>query len=382
MSCYIVLGLSTRRREDALKIYERANELLKELNTEESKKIKFDFEDPSPDGEYGFCFDSYNGDLCCIAFDIITDVAASFPEMLLHFVECMEGPVTREGFSENGKLFEMDAPKDENGRYLLDDCENVVYIYPLELLPEALNESRYTTYNLCHRLLWLKVNTPDDAKAYVPEETSNEQSVNVGDIARKLFGDIKEAHAEKSDGGADFTAIENQTRQWMNEVAENICKASFMYKGNYCTVDILRKNGARWDIYKVQPEFAEGETNPEMFAPSLAYQKWVLTQCGVNVGNAYLVGEQQGESDSQRPIVDMNALVETEYPKVEKQVWLALQYLRDRRNGPCNNLPDPCVEGCPFTEYCKQNVKSYSNPTAEDYVLSPKKDDEDDDLPF
>jgi hypothetical protein len=382
MSTYIVLGLSTRRREDALKIYERANELLKELNTEESKKIKFDFEDPSPDGEYGFCFDSYNGDLCGIAFDIITDVVASFPEMMLHFVECGEGPVTTEGFSENGKLFEMDAPKDENGRYLLDDGESVVYIYPLELLTEALNESRYTTYNLCHRLLWLKVNTPDDAKSYVLEEPSNGQSVNVGDIARKLFGDIKEAHAEKSDGGADFPAMENQTRQWMNEGAENICKASFMYKGNYCTVDILRKNGDRWDIYKVQPEFAEGETNPEVFAPSLAYQKWVLTQCGVKVGYAYLIGEQQGKSDLQRHVIDMNALVETEYPKVGKQVWLALHYLRNRRYGPFNELPDPCEEGCPFMEYCKQNVKRRSYQTAEDYVPSPKKYDEDDDLPF
>ena len=127
MSNYITYCLLTKECEDAHKIYDKANELLKELNTADSAKIKFVFDDSTPTGEYGFSFDSYNNDLCTIALKIIEGVVASFPELRLHFLATWEGPIVEEAISKDGKLISLEPARDENGNVILDECGNVVF---------------------------------------------------------------------------------------------------------------------------------------------------------------------------------------------------------------------------------------------------------------
>ena len=130
---------------------------------------------------------------------------------------------------------------------------------------------------------------------YKPEEATVDAGLQarfaqgnvVGDLAMGLFGDFKEAHAEKPDGSLDLTKMAEQTRQWMDEGVENICEASFICEGGYCAVDILRKTTDGWAIYEVKstsfPEFNGQEAKLEKYAPDIAYQKWVLEQCGICV---------------------------------------------------------------------------------------------------
>lgn len=67
-----------------------------------------------------------------------------------------------------------------------------------------------------------------------------------------------------------------------------ICEASFSLEGNYCAVDILRKAKDGWAIYEVKSSSSDDEKEGKMeafqkYAVDIAYQKWVLTQCGIKV---------------------------------------------------------------------------------------------------
>ena len=231
---------------------------------------------------------------------------------------------------------------------------------------KGLSKSRYTAFCQCPKNLWLKVLKPEEATVDAGVEARFENGNEVGDLAMGLFGDFKEAHAEKPNGGLDLAKMVEQTRQWMQEGVDNICEASFALEGHYCGVDILRKNGDGWDIYEVKsssfPEFDGQEAKLEKYAPDIAYQKWVLTQCDINVTDTYLVClnsdyVRQGELDIQKlfVVIDMRELVENEYLKVPAQVRQALKVLREERELDLD-LSEHCMKpyGCAFLDYCKR----------------------------
>ena len=231
---------------------------------------------------------------------------------------------------------------------------------------KELSKSRYTAFCQCPKNLWLKVYKPNEATIDAGLQARFAQGNVVGDLAMGLFGDFKEAHAEKADGSLDLSKMAEQTRQWMDEGVENICEASFICEGGYCAVDILRKTADGWAIYEVKstsfPEFNGQEAKLEKYAPDIAYQKWVLTQCGVNVTGTYLVClnsdyVRQGELDINQLFVinDMKEMVENEYPKVQARVSQAMKVINSEQE-PDTELSECCMKpyGCAFWEYCKR----------------------------
>ena len=61
----------------------------------------------------------------------------------------------------------------------------------------------------------------------------------------QLFGDFVEVTAHKNDGRIDLSEMISRTNELILERCPVICEASFSYNGNYCAVDILkRENGA------------------------------------------------------------------------------------------------------------------------------------------
>jgi len=253
---------------------------------------------------------------------------------------------------------------------------------------KGLSKSRYTAFCQCPKNLWLKVFKPEEAIVDAGVQARFEQGNVVGDLAMQLYGDFKEAHAELPDGKLDLGKMVEQTRQWIKEGVENIAEASFVYErehrvenalldpdkplfktwkeSHYCAVDILRKTADGWAIYEVKstsfPEFNGQETKLEKYAPDIAYQKWVLTQCGINVTGTYLVClnsdyVRQGGLDIQQLFVvkDMKAMVDDEYLKVPARVSQALKVLKSEQE-PDLDLSECCMKpyGCAFWEYCKR----------------------------
>ena len=235
---------------------------------------------------------------------------------------------------------------------------------------KGLSKSRYTAFCQCPKNLWLKVFKPEEATVDAGAQARFEQGNVVGDLAMQLFGDFKEVHAELPDGRLDLAKMVEQTRQWMLEGVENIAEASFSFEFNqmsqYCAVDILRKTPDGWAIYEVKstsfPEFNGQPSKLEKYVPDIAYQKWVLTQCGVNVTGTYLVClnsdyVRQGELDIQQLFVinDMKVMVDNEYLKVAARVNQALKVLKSEQE-PDLDLSESCMKpyGCAFLDYCKR----------------------------
>lgn len=212
-------------------------------------------------------------------------------------------------------------------------------------MTKGLSKSRYTAFCQCPKNLWLKMYKPDEATVDAGVETRFEQGNEVGDLAMGLFGPFVEVTTIRADGSLDLTAMVEKTKEEMTKGTDVIREASFTFERNYCAVDILRKTKKGWAIYEVKsssfPEFDGQEAKLEKYAPDIAYQKWVLTQCGINVTDTYLVClnsdyVRQGELNLQQLFVtiDMKELVENEYPKVPVRVNDALKLLT------CEEEPD------------------------------------------
>ena len=201
-----------------------------------------------------------------------------------------------------------------------------------------------------------------DAGVEARFESGNE----VGDLAMGLFGPFVEVTVKREDGSLDLAAMVEKTKEEMERGTDVICEASFTFEKNYCAVDILRKTKNGWAIFEVKsssfPEFDGQEVKLEKYAPDIAYQKWVLEQCGIKVTDTYLVClnsdyVRQGELDLQQLFVtiDMKELVENEYLKVPARISQALKLLASEEE-PDLDLSEHCMKpyGCAFLDYCKR----------------------------
>lgn len=237
---------------------------------------------------------------------------------------------------------------------------------------QKLSKLRYTLSCQCLKALWLKAYKPDEAVVDPSTEARFEMGNVVGDLAMGLFGEFTEVTTKREDDTLDLAAMIEKTKACLAEGTENICEASFAIEGHYCAVDILRKTSNGYAIYEVKsssfPEFNGQETKLEKYAPDIAYQKWVLTQCGINVTGTYLVClnsdyVRQGELDLQRLFVtiDMKELVANEYAKVPAQTTAALKVLQEQEE-PAHDLWINCHKPypCAFWQYCTRHLESPS----------------------
>lgn len=232
----------------------------------------------------------------------------------------------------------------------------------------GLSKSRYTLFRQCPKALWMRVHKPESAVVDPSVEARFASGNEVGDLAMGLFGDFVEVTTHTEGGLLDLNAMLKNTMQCIADGVENIAEASFSYDGNYCAVDILHKEGDGYAIYEVKSSsHSDSEEvkakDVEKYAWDIAYQKWVLTQCGVNVTGTYLVRlnkdyRRYGELDIQElfVITDMAEFVETEYPKVAGNVALAKRMLE--KPEPEREIGSYCKKPyeCAFWQYCSRHL--------------------------
>ena len=237
---------------------------------------------------------------------------------------------------------------------------------------KQLSKSRYAKYSQCPKCLWMSIYKPEEEVIDPQSEARFETGHEVGDMAKGLFGDYVETSSTKEDGKLDIATMLKKTQEYIAQGVENICEAAFNYEGNYCAVDILRKTDDGYAIYEVKstsfPEFNGQPAKLEKYVPDIAYQKWVLTQCGINVTGTFLVClnsdyVRQGELDMQRLFVinDMADMIEGECELVEKKQAEALAVINDE-NEPEMELSEACKRpyDCAFMQYCMRGIPSPS----------------------
>jgi hypothetical protein len=223
-----------------------------------------------------------------------------------------------------------------------------------------LSKSKYTTTWQCPKALWMK--------KYKPEELLIDENVRarmaagneVGDLAMSLFGDYVDV-TEYKDDKIDLNRMIEKTNEEMKKGTQNICEASFLYNGLYCAVDILRKEEDGYSIYEVK---SSTHDDKDVYFADIAYQKYVLEHCGINVINTYLVvinneyvydgALKVGELFK---ITDVKEGVEDQYLNVEMNLKTAEKILQSDTE-PDIDLDLHCNRPyrCGFWKYCSRNL--------------------------
>lgn len=233
----------------------------------------------------------------------------------------------------------------------------------------GLSKSKYVAFCQCPKLLWLSQNKQEESTPDAQAETRLENGRKVGELARTYFPKTVNATVYYPDGTPNASAMLDRTRELMAAGTDVIAEAAFSFEGNYCAVDLLRHSQNGWIIYEVKSTTAdssedrsEDARNEQMHAIDIAYQRWVLEKCGVNVVGTHLLAldktYRMGDTlDVQGLFADLDYTeqVKQYYPDVESGVTSAHHILQGGE--PLIVAPtDNCSKGCAFWKYCTKHL--------------------------
>ncbi|MBQ8203475.1 MAG: DUF2779 domain-containing protein [Clostridia bacterium] len=222
------------------------------------------------------------------------------------------------------------------------------------------SKSRYCLAWQCPKLLWLSKYRPELKPEDPSLQARFDEGNSVGDLAMGLLGDFTEVTAFKEDGRLDLNKMQELTKQCIAQGVKNICEASFNYNGLYCAVDILHKEDDGWAIYEVKSSTHASH----IYAVDIAYQKYVLENCGLKITGTYLICINSdyvrgAELDIHKffRVVDLAAEVKDELQNVPsllkkaKDIYSLKEEPQKDIGAHCRD-PYPCI----FWDYCTRNL--------------------------
>ena len=230
-----------------------------------------------------------------------------------------------------------------------------------------LSKSRYCRGLQCKKILWLEKNKPE-----VMTETNNdavlEQGNAVHEVARYLFGE----HIN-----IEYTANLNEMVKDTYRTIESypdvvITEASFNYENNFCSVDILKKVGEKYEIYEVK----SSTELKDVYINDASYQYYVLTKLGFDVAKCHIVVinrayERQGSIDLNKLFLkfditsDIIAL-QTKVAETIKDINLYMENDFEQNEAIDTQCFKPYP--CPFFAYCTKNL---AHPNVFDLTVEP-----------
>ena len=226
------------------------------------------------------------------------------------------------------------------------------------------SKSKYCGLWQCPKIAWLRKYKPEEMTIDGSVITRMEEGNVVGDLAMGLFGDFVEVTAYNGDK-IDLSKMIENTKAEIEKGTPVICEASFDYNGLYCAVDILRKENDGWAIYEVKSSTHEDKL---VYAADVAYQKYVLENCGINVTATYLVCINNeyvfdGTLDIHKlfKITDISESVFFESATIKTNLNVAEMILKSEDEPPidlstaCNN-----PYRCSFWKYCAKEIPTPS----------------------
>ena len=226
------------------------------------------------------------------------------------------------------------------------------------------SKSKYCGLWQCPKIAWLRKYKPEEMTIDGSVITRMEEGNVVGDLAMGLFGDFVEVTAYNGDK-IDLSKMIENTKAEIEKGTPVICEASFDFNGLYCAVDILRKENDGWAIYEVKSSTHEDKL---VYAADVAYQKYVLENCGINVTGTYLVCINNeyvfdGTLDIHKlfKITDISESVFFESATIKTNLNVAEMILKSEDEPPidlstaCNN-----PYRCSFWKYCAKEITTPS----------------------
>ncbi len=217
-----------------------------------------------------------------------------------------------------------------------------------------LSKSKYCKAVQCEKMLWL-----DKYKKEVKEEIDNESvlenGTNVGELAKKLFGNYLNIEFNN-----DLNKMIDDTKRALENDTVIITEASFVYNNNFCSVDILKKDGDKYEMYEVK----SSTHISDIYLDDISYQYYVLTSLGLNITKASIVYinssyVRQGELELDKlfKIKDLTDIVISKQEEVARRI-LELESVMKSKKEPKVDLGNQCFSpyDCPFFKYCSRHL--------------------------
>jgi len=218
-----------------------------------------------------------------------------------------------------------------------------------------LSKSKYCNGVQCMKMLWLDKFYPEK-KEEVSNQSVLDNGSEVGEVAKGLFGEYKDI-----DFNNDLTKMISDTLEVIsNNDQVNITEASFVYKDNFCSVDILRKNNDKYEMYEVK----SSTEIKDIYLDDISYQYYVLTSLGYDVIKASIVYINNkyvrcGELELNKlfNIEDVTSAVISKQEEVNNRINDINNYMI-QKDEPKDDIGIHCIKpyDCPFFSYCTRNL--------------------------
>lgn len=222
-----------------------------------------------------------------------------------------------------------------------------------------LSKSKYCLGVQCDKILWLDKHSPEERI-----ETSNQavldNGTEVGECAKNLFGFHIDVNFSEN-----LSSMIDDTEKLLKLEKVVITEASFVYENNFCSVDILKKDGNSYEIYEVK----SSTSVHDIYLDDISYQTYVLLGLGYNVKKCSIVHinsnyVRKGNLDLNElfKIEDVTDIVFSKQDEVENKIKEINKYMADEREKD-EPLGIHCFEPyeCPYFNYCtghlpKENI--------------------------
>ncbi len=221
-----------------------------------------------------------------------------------------------------------------------------------------LSKTKYCKGLQCPKILWLDHYKPEVGDNLL-SETVMENGNLVGDLARKYFGEYSLV-----DFSYDKSEMTARTNELIAAGAENIAEAVFLINGLYCAVDILHKDGGGWDIVEVK----SSTHISDVYLDDMAFQYYVLKNCGVNVKKVYnlhlngaYVRKEELDLKGLFIMEDCTGIAMEKYSAVEQAVARIRDYVSVTEE-PERDIDLYCEKPyeCGYKKYCGRHLPEHS----------------------
>ncbi|MCR4645953.1 MAG: DUF2779 domain-containing protein [Oscillospiraceae bacterium] len=208
-------------------------------------------------------------------------------------------------------------------------------------------------------MMWLRQHKPGVGTANASAEARARIGSEVGDLAMGYFGDYVEVTSCR-DGKLDIPGMIERTREEIAGNAPVICEASFCHEGLFCAVDLLCREAGGWSIYEVKSSTHDNA----LYLSDIAYQKYVLEQCGLRVTGTYLMYIDNtyifdGTLDLRKlfRVIDVAEQVAEKLPEVAQNLTIAGKLLADA-DEPDIRVDAQCGKPheCEYWDYCTRHL--------------------------
>jgi len=217
-----------------------------------------------------------------------------------------------------------------------------------------LSKSKYCNGIQCNKMLWLDKHKHEE-KSEIKNQSILENGKEVGIVAKDLFGPHIDIEYNEN-----LNIMLEETKKHLTKENVIITEASFVYENNFCSIDILKKIGNKYEIYEVK----SSTDAKDIYFDDISYQAYVLTKLGYNITKASLVYinsnyERNGELDLKQLFIieDVTDIAYDKLKEVENKIKEINEYM-EQVEEPKDDIGCHCMHPyeCLFFKYCTKKL--------------------------